>query len=141
MADGAHPQTTRRRKASQLARKIEFGMNEEIAKTGITLLGFSLLSTAEQRKRINGCLTRQKLAEGELVKSRDILRYWQRRGMAALWAPLLGLRIYQPPVSLAPISLAVIWHRRNDGDAGHAWFRQQIMNAAAGLRFTPQPNR
>jgi len=36
-------------------------------------------------------------------------------------------------VSLAPISLAVIWHRRNDGDAGHAWFRQQIMNAAQGM--------
>src|SRR5262245_49897168 len=36
-------------------------------------------------------------------------------------APTFGLRIYQPPVELAPITLAVIWHRRNDGDAGHAW--------------------
>jgi DNA-binding transcriptional LysR family regulator len=45
-------------------------------------------------------------------------------------APLFGLRIFQPPIDLAPISLAMVWHRRNDGNAGHIWFRQQIVNAA-----------
>jgi DNA-binding transcriptional LysR family regulator len=48
-------------------------------------------------------------------------------------APLFGLRIFQPPVDLAPISLAMIWHRRNDSDAGHIWFRQQVMQAAQFL--------
>jgi len=66
-----------------------------------------------------------------VADSRMIATFPER--LAVRWAPLLGLRIYQPPVSLAPISLAVIWHRRNDGDAGHAWFRQQIMNAAQRL--------
>jgi DNA-binding transcriptional LysR family regulator len=48
-------------------------------------------------------------------------------------APMLGLRVYQAPVDLAPISLAVVWHRRNDRDPGYNWFRQQIMSAARSL--------
>jgi DNA-binding transcriptional LysR family regulator len=48
-------------------------------------------------------------------------------------APLFGLRIFQPPVDLAPISLAMVWHRRNDSDVGHIWFRQQVMQAARNL--------
>lgn len=48
-------------------------------------------------------------------------------------APLLGLRVYQPPVALAPISLALIWHRRNDSDAGQIWFRQQLMEVVGRL--------
>jgi DNA-binding transcriptional LysR family regulator len=53
--------------------------------------------------------------------------------LAVRIAPMLGLRIYQTPVVLAPISLAMIWHRRNDGDAAQIWFRQQVMNAAHRL--------
>ena len=53
--------------------------------------------------------------------------------LAARIAPMLGLRVYQPPIDLAPLALAVIWHRRNESDAGHIWFRQQIMNAAQSL--------
>jgi DNA-binding transcriptional LysR family regulator len=47
-------------------------------------------------------------------------------------APLFGLRIYQPPVDLAPIALGMMWHRRNDSDAGQIWFRQQVLQAAQG---------
>jgi DNA-binding transcriptional LysR family regulator len=47
-------------------------------------------------------------------------------------APILGLRIFLPPIELAPISLVMIWHRRNDNDAGHLWLRQQVMSVAQG---------
>jgi DNA-binding transcriptional LysR family regulator len=53
--------------------------------------------------------------------------------LAARIAPVLGLRVYRAPIDLAPISLAVIWHRRNDSDAGQIWFRQQVMDAAQSL--------
>ena len=46
--------------------------------------------------------------------------------LAARIAPVLGLRVYRAPIDLAPISLAMIWHRRNDSDAGQIWFRQQV---------------
>ena len=81
MADGALPQT-RRKKESQIARKIEFGMRREIAETGISEDGFRLLTTAEQRQRINSHLTGQRLLKGEQVKARHIRRYWQMRGKA-----------------------------------------------------------
>jgi DNA-binding transcriptional LysR family regulator len=53
--------------------------------------------------------------------------------MALRLAPLLGLRVYEAPVELAPISLALIWHCRDDNDAGCAWFRQQIVQVARSL--------
>jgi DNA-binding transcriptional LysR family regulator len=48
--------------------------------------------------------------------------------LAGKLAPVLGLRLYGPPVELAPISLAMIWHRRSDSDSGHAWMRQRVMS-------------
>jgi hypothetical protein len=81
MADGALPQT-RRKRASQITRKIEFGICREIAETGISEAGFRLLTTAEQRQRINSHLTGQRLLQGEQIKARHIRRYWQRRGKA-----------------------------------------------------------
>jgi DNA-binding transcriptional LysR family regulator len=48
-------------------------------------------------------------------------------------ASILGLRVFRVPIELAPISLAMIWHRRNDSDAGQIWFRQQVMKAAQSL--------
>jgi DNA-binding transcriptional LysR family regulator len=53
--------------------------------------------------------------------------------LAVRIAPMLGLRVFRVPIELAPISLAMIWHRRNDSDAGQIWFRQQVMKAAQSL--------
>ena len=50
--------------------------------------------------------------------------------LATKLAPMLDLRLYRPPVELAPISLALIWHRRNDSEAGHVWLRQRLMSLA-----------
>ncbi len=66
-----------------------------------------------------------------VATSRMIATYPAR--LATSVAPLFGLRVYEPPVNLAPISLAMIWHRRNDGEPGHVWLRQEIMAAARGL--------
>ena len=66
------------------------------------------------------------------VANSNIIANFPER-LAKQIAPLFGLRIFQPPVDLAPISLAMIWHRRNDSDAGHIWFRQQVMQAAQFL--------
>jgi DNA-binding transcriptional LysR family regulator len=48
-------------------------------------------------------------------------------------APLLGLSVYHAPIELAPISLGMIWHRRNDSDPGQAWFREQVMASVRNL--------
>jgi DNA-binding transcriptional LysR family regulator len=66
-----------------------------------------------------------------VADSRMIATFPER--LAARIAPVLGLRVYRAPIDLAPISLAVIWHRRNDSDAGQIWLRQQVMNAAQSL--------
>jgi len=53
--------------------------------------------------------------------------------MALRLAPILGLRVYEVLVELAPISLALIWHRRIDEDEGCTWFRQQVIQFAKSL--------
>lgn len=53
--------------------------------------------------------------------------------LARRLAPLLRLRLFDPPIELAPIALAMTWHRRNDSDSGHLWLRQQVMNIAQEL--------
>jgi DNA-binding transcriptional LysR family regulator len=45
-------------------------------------------------------------------------------------APLMGLRIFEPPIELAPVPLAIIWHRRTDSDSSQIWLREQIIRAA-----------
>jgi len=37
-----------------------------------------------------------------------------------------GLEVYLPPLPLTPPQISMIWHRRQTGDPGHAWMRQQI---------------
>jgi DNA-binding transcriptional LysR family regulator len=53
--------------------------------------------------------------------------------MALRLAPLLGLCVYETPIELAPIAIALIWHRRNDEDAGCTWFRHQVTALARSL--------
>jgi DNA-binding transcriptional LysR family regulator len=66
-----------------------------------------------------------------VADSRLIATFPER--LAARIAPMLGLHIYPVPINLAPISLGVVWHRRNESDAGQCWFRQQIVEAAQSL--------
>lgn len=66
-----------------------------------------------------------------VASSQMIATYPER--LARVLAPMLGLQIYEAPVELAPISLSMVWHRRNDTDAGHVWMRQQMMETASSL--------
>jgi DNA-binding transcriptional LysR family regulator len=45
-------------------------------------------------------------------------------------APSLGLRILEPPLTLRPYALSLVWHPRFDGDAAHAWLRDVLARAA-----------
>lgn len=48
-------------------------------------------------------------------------------------APRLGLRILEPPLSMEPYTLSLIWHPRVDGDPAHQWMRARLVEAAEGL--------
>lgn len=50
--------------------------------------------------------------------------------IAKLVAPSLRLRILEPPLSLRPYALQLIWHPRFDGDPGHKWLRDTLIKAA-----------
>ncbi len=47
-------------------------------------------------------------------------------------APLLGLRMLEPPIPYE-YTLTQIWHRRLDADPAHAWFRKHTARVASEL--------
>jgi DNA-binding transcriptional LysR family regulator len=44
-------------------------------------------------------------------------------------AAALDLAVLRPPVELAPIAAAALWHERMQADAGHRWFRERVVAA------------
>lgn len=52
--------------------------------------------------------------------------------MAEALAPLLGLRMLEPPIPLE-FTLMQVWHRRLDTDPAHAWFRGLAARVASEL--------
>jgi DNA-binding transcriptional LysR family regulator len=66
------------------------------------------------------------------VADSDMIATFPER-LARRIAPLLGLNVYLAPIELAPISLGMIWHRRNDSEPGQAWFREQVMASVRKL--------
>jgi DNA-binding transcriptional LysR family regulator len=63
-----------------------------------------------------------------LAGSRLIAMLHERTG--ALLAASAGLRLFEPPVELAPISQALFWHPRRTDDPAHRWLREQIVATA-----------
>lgn len=47
--------------------------------------------------------------------------------------PRLGLRILEPPIPLEPFALSMVWHPRFDADAGHRWFREQLVQVTQAM--------
>ncbi|MBS2024483.1 MAG: LysR family transcriptional regulator [Deltaproteobacteria bacterium] len=45
-------------------------------------------------------------------------------------APLLGLRLLEPPLALKPYALSLVWHPRFDADEGHRFLREIFIRAA-----------
>ena len=44
------------------------------------------------------------------------------------------LKVFQPPFEIPTIGEFLVWHSRNDGDSGHTWFRELILEVASDLR-------
>lgn len=44
--------------------------------------------------------------------------------------------VFDPPLDLGRFTLSAFWHARNQDDAGHMWFRQQVFAAATAFGRT-----
>lgn len=54
--------------------------------------------------------------------------------LAAMLAPMLGLRILDPPFAIDRITEAAFWHARNNSDPGHVWLRGLLKDVCADIR-------
>lgn len=52
----------------------------------------------------------------------------------------LGLKVFEPPLDLQSFTLSMVWHPRFDGDAAHAWLRDQLVLAAETLPHNSHGN-
>jgi DNA-binding transcriptional LysR family regulator len=50
--------------------------------------------------------------------------------IATQMAPILGLKIFEPPLALRPYALSLVWHPRFDGDAAHRFLREIFIAAS-----------
>jgi DNA-binding transcriptional LysR family regulator len=66
----------------------------------------------------------------ELTAQSDLLLTVPER-IARRAAASLDLQLFEPPLPLRPYALSMVWHPRFDGDAGHAWLREQLASVAA----------
>jgi DNA-binding transcriptional LysR family regulator len=64
-----------------------------------------------------------------LVSKTDYLLTTSER-VARELAPLLGLRLLEPPLQLKPYALNLVWHPRFDADQGHRFLRDIFIRAA-----------
>jgi hypothetical protein len=77
-ADGAAPQTTKRKRDTGAKTRIGWAVREEIAATpGLTKLGFELMGRQEQLRRIKRRLEREGLPESEMPTARQLGDYWR----------------------------------------------------------------
>jgi LysR family nod box-dependent transcriptional activator len=58
------------------------------------------------------------------------------RQLARRVGPAFGLTIKEAPFQLPRLRETLIWHKRNDADPAHRWFRDYLQRAARGLNFT-----
>lgn len=68
----------------------------------------------------------------ELTASSDRVLTVSER-IARRLGPALGLVVLEPPLPLEPFALSMVWHPRFDADAGHAWFRQRLVEVTEAL--------
>jgi DNA-binding transcriptional LysR family regulator len=56
------------------------------------------------------------------------------RKLAKITAPMVGLRMIEPPSEIKPFPYFMSWHPRLTNEAAHAWLREQVRVAARNLR-------
>lgn len=44
------------------------------------------------------------------------------------------LKMFKPPFEMPVLEEFLVWHSRNDGEAGHQWFREPIFEVASELQ-------
>jgi len=67
-----------------------------------------------------------------LVATSDLIGLYPAR-LARRAAELLPLALHPPPFPLPGFDLHLAWHERHRRDAGHRWFREQLVELAAEL--------
>lgn len=67
-----------------------------------------------------------------IVAKSDLVLTLARR-VAKQLAPLLELRVFEPPIPIAGFAIHQFWHERRQGDPAHAWFRGVIADVARGV--------
>lgn len=60
--------------------------------------------------------------------------------VGALLAPSLSLVCVDPPLSLRPYALSMLWHPRFDDDAAHAWLRARLLDVAREVAGEVHPD-
>lgn len=72
------------------------------------------------------------VAGAMLVADSDMVLTLPRR-LAQRLARTLPLVLLAPPLELAPLTPAMIWHERVHGDPAHGWVRQQVIEVVNGF--------
>ena len=55
------------------------------------------------------------------------------RRLAQMLSNYIDVRILQPPMDHPPLNEVLIWHNRNEVDAGHVWLRNVFESVAQEL--------
>ena len=58
----------------------------------------------------------------ELIAGTDLILTVVRRSLVSVEKDS-RVRIFEPPLAIAPFSFKLVWHQRRDSDAAHCWFR------------------
>jgi DNA-binding transcriptional LysR family regulator len=68
-----------------------------------------------------------------LVASSELIATVPER-LALRFRSQLRLQVLPVPFPIAPLSFTMLWHKRRDRDAEHAWVRSQVLEAAGTKR-------
>ena len=64
------------------------------------------------------------------VSRSDLIATVPRR-LADAFAPSFGLRVLEPPITIRPYRVSIVWHERNDKSALHRWVIAEIAECAS----------
>jgi DNA-binding transcriptional LysR family regulator len=53
--------------------------------------------------------------------------------LAEMFAPMLGVRLLEPPIRLPTLTERLNWHVRSDADPGHRWMRNLILDVGRSM--------
>lgn len=59
------------------------------------------------------------------VASSDLIATVPQR-LARAFAPVFGLRLWEPPLRIRPYQVSLLWHQRNESSALHHWMMDEI---------------